>query len=610
MGRIVGFLCGFCMCLAVNAEAYFSYVPQNPDASEIAAQGTGENNFMQAAICLDPLTNPMVERLKGLKIKGLRIYMRADYKTSQQASNRYVFYTTGNIDNTPTKTTCKFAEGWNDILFDTPVTIGEEPLYLGAKVYETFGTPYPFVRYTKTVADGSYLVNVDNEGWKSTTTDGAWLMMAIFDDADKAAANKALENTAFVSFTDAPLTVKPNAEVSGTLYVKNMSAKSLTSLKFESTDLKGVTHDYTLDFSKSPIAAFDGRSLSYKIVSPSETGTSVMLTLQPTGFNNNQAATSLTSTASFYVMLDAFTRVPLVEEFTSQECVNCPFMIYYLDKAIETKRAAGQPVLYVTHHSGFASDSFTQAVDKSLLYLFGAVATSYNPAVMYDRRVFTGEETPVHSAKVAETTPYDEALDAVLQIPALAEVNVEKSADGKTVTVSGQINRNLVNEDIPVYLTCYLIENGIPTTPFYQKGLTEEGVPSDLAETFRHNGVIRHVFTTSATGDLINVVKEGETCKFTVSYAYPDEDNLSPLPVYDTDNTDIVAFVHRYDKNDLRNNLVLNANSYKLGLADGIEPVTSVSRKASSGLYDLTGRKVEKAGRGVFIVDGKKIMGK
>ena len=593
-----------------NADTYFGYAPLNPPSAEIAAQGTGKNNFIEAAICLDPATDPTVARLKGVKVKGLRINMRADYKSSQQASNRYVFYVKGSLDGERQKTTCKFSEGWNEVIFSEPVVIGDEPLYLGAKVYETFGTPYPFVRYTKASAAGAYWVNPDNEGWKSGTAEGVWLMSAILDESDKSAADAALANTAVVSFTDTPLTVRPDAPVNGTLYVKNMGAEPLSNVQIESRDDQGVAHTYTLDFGENPIPAYDGRALPYAIYSPSTTGTSVSLSLKALSVNSNTAAASLLTNASFYVMLDAFTRVPLVEEFTSQSCVNCPFMIYYLDKAIDQMRESGQPVLYVTHHSGFANDMFTQAVDQSLLYLFGPAGETYNPAVMYDRRVFTGKDLPVNAAQVAETTPYTEALTAVTEIPALASVKVEKSADGKSVTVSGAVNRNLVNEDIPVYITCYLIEDGIPTTPFFQKGLDEEGVPADLAETFRHNGVIRHAFTQKGTGDLLTVSKDGDECKYSVTYSYPDESKLSPLPVLNKANTDIVAFLHRYDKNVMQNNIVLNAGSLKLSNTEGIKTTVSTPSKDADGVYDLMGRRVLNMTKGLYVVNGKKVLKK
>ena len=287
-------------------------------------------------------------------------------------------------------------------------------------------------------------------------------------------------------------------------------------------------------------------------------------------------------------MDDAFRRIPLVEEFTSQYCINCPFMVYYLDQAMEEWRSQGNPLLYVAHHSGFQADMFTQEADRGLLFLFGK-ETSYNPAVMYDRRVFAGYNSPVMGAKVAETTPYTEAITAVSQVPALAEVHVNLNEGRKAVPVSGTVNRDIVAEGMPIHLTCYLVESGIPTTTFFQKGLTEfEDAPDDLAEKFRHNGVIRHAFTEPA-GEVITTVNDGNACTFSVTYDLPEK--VSPLPVLDKKNCDIVAFLHFVSEDDMYNNYLLNAGS--LRYTDESLGITAPTvTPASPVCYDLQGRRI------------------
>lgn len=64
---------------------------------------------------------------------------------------------------------------------------------------------------------------------------------------------------------------------------------------------------------------------------------------------------------TLHVTHDAFLRIPLVEEFTSQMCTNCPFMAYYLDMALEDLDA---PYVYISRHTGFVDDVFTHPFDK------------------------------------------------------------------------------------------------------------------------------------------------------------------------------------------------------------------------------------------------------
>lgn len=577
-------------------KIYYGYCPQTLSSEHLSAVGTGESGLMQVAICLDPATDPAVARLKGQRILGVRLFARTAYTSSQRASDRYVFHAENEIDGTTmSKTTCKFYEGWNEVLFQTPAVIGDAPLYLGASVYETMGTPYPFGVYNGAEAPNSYFLNVQKEGWK-TRSGSVLLLEAIVEDLDPAvkAPDGLLSGTAHVSFKGNDLTVRPSALMNGKLYVHNQSAQSVKALAFKSEDAAGETHIHHLDLSDNPLAPFDARIIDYKVMSPSLNGTAQPLTLNVTeltpteGESLDAQGRGVSFTTSFLVMDDAFRRIPLVEEFTSQYCINCPFMVYYLDQAMEEWRSQGNPLLYVAHHSGFQADMFTQEADRGLLFLFGK-ETSYNPAVMYDRRVFAGYNSPVMGAKVAETTPYTEAITAVSQVPALAEVHVNLNEGRKAVTVSGTVNRDIVAEGMPIHLTCYLVESGIPTTTFFQKGLTEfEDAPDDLAEKFRHNGVIRHAFT-EPTGEVITTVNDGNACTFSVTYDLPEK--VSPLPVLDKKNCDIVAFLHFVSEDDMYNNFLLNAGS--LRYTDESLGITAPTvTPASPVCYDLQGRRI------------------
>lgn len=619
MNRLITLLILFATGLLSRAEdkVYYGYCPQTLEEEYLAAMGTGENGLIQVAVCLDPATDPAVARLNGQRILGLRVHTRTDYTASQRSTDRYVFHAQGEITaESMMKTTCKFREGWNEVLFKEPVAIGDGPLYLGASVYETMGSPFPFGVYNKAQATNGYLCNVHKEGWQNRSG-SVLLIEAILEGTDPtlAAADGPLSATAHVSFKCKDLAVRPSSLMDGELYIHNQSAQSLGAVSFESKDAAGETHLHSLDLSDSPLAPFDGRVISYRVMSPSMNGTAQPLTLSVSSVTTTDAQQldardrGVSFTATQLVMEDAFQRIPLVEEFTSQYCINCPFMIYYLDKALKQWREEGKPVLYVTHHSGFQNDMFTQSVDGELTYLFGKDA-SYNPAVMYDRRMFSGNNAPVMSAKTAEVEPYTEAITAVSQIPALAEVLVNLSDDRTEVTVSGAVNRDVVAEGSPIYLTCYLIEDGIPTDPFFQKGLTDfSDAPEDLAETFRHNGVVRHVFTKEATGDLLDITNTGKECTFSVTYPLPEK--VNPLPVIDQQKCDIVAFLHFVDKDYMPDNFLLNAGS--LRYTNGTVGIThpNAAPATAPAYYDLQGRRTTMQGskHGIYIDgNGKKFI--
>jgi hypothetical protein len=179
---------------------------------------------------------------------------------------------------------------------------------------------------------------------------------------------------------------------------------------------------------------------------------------------------------------------------------------------------------------------------------------------MYDRRVAKGEVAPVLGANEASTAPYYTAISEAALRPAMARVDVEvdKTDDGQiSCRVSGRINAEMAAAGHDLYLSAYLVEDGISLDKYFQKGLDAEGAPADIMERFKHNGVKRHVFNTTTTGDLLQL--DADNC-FEAEYQ-PFQIDKS----WGWENCRVIAFVHKMDKEDMTQNEVLNAGSNRLG---------------------------------------------
>lgn len=590
--------------IAARAEnIYYGYAPVNVAESDMALAGTNSNNFMTVAVRLTPAEDPVWRSLQGGKVVGVRVYLRNEYKQKKKEWSCVNIYE-GSLNATPQETYVDFKAGWNEVLFDEPVTIGSEDLYVGAQVFETLGTPMPFAAFSKAATNCGFYTRSSYDDWQDFSARGAVLLQAIVEPAE----GVAIKNAAYVSYANAPLTVGPDQLFNCSLYVHNMSAEPLTTFSFESTDgTKSYTYD--IDFSDQPIEPFGGRAFSYNIYGPQTVGTAVSLSVKASKFNGQPAAEAFPFTGQLYVMKDAFIRIPLVEEFTSQNCVNCPFMAYFLDQAMENHNG---PLLYVTHHAGFANDRFTKKVDEELLYLFKNDNGTFNPAVMYDRRVEKGSVSPIVTAKVAETQPYDDALNVAASFPAMAQVYVDTVyVDGKLqVTVHGAVNRSYYEEDIPVYLSCYLCESGIPVSAaFPQMGLDEPGAPADLQERFHHNGIKRIIFNNENLGDRLTITPTADdTYEFCVTYEPATVDAKWLM-----ENCDVIAFVHLIDKDDMNYNYVLNAGSVRMNayLADpnSIHNIR-LDGATTNGLYDLSGRRlnIDASRHGFYISNSRKVI--
>lgn len=558
-------LSAICACAAIMASAQepvlYGYAPEQMAEATQIAQGQGANGFLAGLVCFDPATDPAWKRLEGHQVKGVRCYIRADYKQARQERS-FIMHTVGSADATPTKKICDFLEGWNEIYFDEPLTIGSEPIFVGMQVYEQRGTSHPFVSYGSASVPGGCWINLNKEGWINYTNHGTLLIQAILDEE---AAEK-IDNMVYAQVATTPQTVAPSKTFDCEVYFNNHTDKTINNIELQTLgqgDETPYTAEVTFD---TPLAPHEGRNIPMEIYAGSETGVSQWVQLTVSKINGEPAQEALPGKSYHYVTVDAFQRVPLVEEFTSQYCVNCPFMIYYLDKAMHEYEGE---LVYVTHHTGFANDIFTQPGEETLSYLFGAQST-FNPAVMYDRRVFEGEITPINAAQVAETTPYTEAFNAVAPMLAMAEVNIDftYNANEATIqpTVNGRINSELAAAGAETYLSVYLVEDSIPVTDeYFQIGLVEEeGAPEDLIESFRHNGVKRHVFTEHI-GTLLTL--DGEN-KYTVSF-----DAINIDPTWNTDNMRMVAFVHLVDQEDLTKNEVLNAAQKRLSTDNAVQNI-------------------------------------
>lgn len=576
------------------AQIPYGYAPIGVPESELSGLGGNKNEFVQGMVLFDPASDPALARLKGKEIKGIRCYMRADYKQKRQ-SRSGILASTGKIDNFVRTQYVDLSEGWNDVMFDEPLVIGDEKIFLGVQAYETIGTPYPIVAYSKATVPQSCWVNLAKKSWEEYTDRGTLLIFALFDES--LSAN--FEQVAYAQNTTHPQTVAPECDFAGGLYVHNCSTAPITSIEIAMQG-QGATVPTlrTIQFD-TPIEAYSGTVVEALLRSGSDEGTSVDWTATVTKINGNEAQAGRPGTTKLYVTYDNFIRTPLIEEFTSQRCVNCPQMAYFLDKALEEYEG---DYVYVSHHTGFQEDVFTTQPDREILYVFGGYEYEYNPAIMYNRAILEGENQIIQGVRDMSPTPYLEALALASNMPAMAEVKIE--ATESTVRVSGRIARDLVNT--PLYLSCYLVEDGISTDDYFQKGMDDADAPADLKDVFHHNGIILHYFTKEAIGDLIETDEQG---RYDITYPNVEKTGFGGT------GRRLVAFVHKVNKSNFGDNYVLNATETRVG-ADGIRGVDNAERKMSNEVFDLSGRRIPSGlksqssslKKGVYISNGRKIL--
>ena len=170
--------------------------------------------------------------------------------------------------------------------------------------------------------------------------------------------------------------------------------------------------------------------------------------------------------------------------------------------------------------------------------------------------------------------------------PAKASVDVDAVRDGTKVSceVSGKVSSAMVDAGEEMYLSTYLVEYGIPvstdpTSPNYQKGLTDEGAPEDILEVVKHSGVIRHNYNTEHLGDLLTF----DNYTYKVSY-----DAVEVKDDWNLENCRVVSFVHKINPEDLTDNYVLNAGYYEFNPTS----VESVATSEYVRIYSVDGGRI------------------
>lgn len=528
-------------------EVYFGFAPLDYDPEMSTAQGSGKNGYAEAAITLDPQTNPVVAALKGKKITGVRCYMRADYRQAKKRTSA-INIRQGSLSADPVKNYTDFYEGWNDIVLEEPVEIADQPIYIGPMVYETSGTPYPFVAASGGTMPGGYSVSLNKEAWKTLSQRGNLLMHVVVD-----AQPEDMPQAAQAAPYNVPSVVAPNSSFICDITLHNYSGVPVESAEITTVADNGDTEFFSQFKIDPPIQPFDSRTFEAKLPTGSVEDPAVGYSVVVTALNSIGTELKPSTPFDLHVTSNAFLRIPLVEEFTSMSCVNCPFMAYYLDIALEE---FNKPYVYITRHTGFVNDFFTLPSDKELLYLFGDGGT-YNPAIMFDRTVRSESDSgPVYKADPnPNPLAYIAALNEAADRPGYAKILVDSEvSDGEaSCVVRGRIADGIDADGL--YLCAYMIENGIPAeAPYIQSGIYDaaEDAPDDLVDRFRHNGIVRIEFNKEATGTPLEV--DPATKEFRVDFG-----SFPVNPGWKADNCETVAFICRVNKDDLRANYVLNA---------------------------------------------------
>lgn len=467
------------------------------------------------------------------------------------------------------------AQGWNTVTFNSPYTIESDidGLYVGYD-YENSGSSHPASFIGNGSEYNSYL-RINNGKWEDMSEKGALSIEAVVTGNNLPQYDLALITA----------NIYPNMATAVNSYTVTGVVSNL-ALK----DVKGFTFDVKVDGNTVGTAHISmvvekgaTRSFNYGIVTtaPLQVQAEVVISAvdggQDADMTNNSAIAKV-----------SFPKNVVVEEFTTERCVNCPNAANWFNNALNSDPTYRERVVPVCHHSAFGTDWLTRDCDTELLWLFNMDGQSFAPAAMFNRHsafrkgLYQDKYEPIVALR--SQSDFEDCIKSELQEVTHAMVGIsieeERMTDDGTefdikVSVITDEGFSLSN---PV-LVFYTLENEV-------QALRQEGASG----TYYHHHVIR-----TDNGN------NGENIDLTTGY-FSKTYTVTLDPTWKRNNLYFAAFVANSDPTNVDNNMIENGAVLYLSDVAAVGSFISNTNVKELYRYDAQGVRHEGEFNGINIV--------
>lgn len=552
--------------MAGHASAEVSDMTLGYCAGELPAKGDisyGEaDKWVSGAIYITPgmLSTYSGNELVGvnaglaskLNIDELTVWLRHDLEGENLAEATIT-----------TSTDPKIVKGWNAVDFEQAWTIPasvEKGVYIGYSFHQK-GSAFG-VAAIDTPAPNAFFVKFGEGDWEDRSAEGTICIEGRMRGEKLPKVNLSLQS----------LEVEPTYVIDrGTLkvngVVKNMATLTVTGFDVSSEvngERRGTVHvDCELPYNTS--GDFEvALPLGITEIGDGQGEVTVIIDGINEGADEDMSDNSMTRT--FGIVQRDFTRRILVEEFTSEACINCPRVAGYMHDSLE-KDEFKDNVLAICHHSGYYPDWLTSSFDNEYTVLYNG--DTYAPGMAVDRMV-VGDNSAVWCP--SSSSDMESKWRSALGRPAFVSVNArvlidEENPDRLVVKVDGAKSKEVLC-DSPM-LTVFLLEDEV-------KPRGQAGGGTD----FMHQHVGRAV--NSAWGEPVEFVGDDYSyeCEFVVKSNWNRE------------NLQVVATVGNYNESNPLDCEVENTFGVRYAdfLTTGVNSVVAGCGEAE--YYTLSGVKV------------------
>ena len=473
----------------------------------------------------------------------------------------------------------KMAKGWNEVTLDAPylVPATASDLYIGMTYHQkntsvALSAIAPLATYSKDVL---WLKLGSSASWEDRSAEGILAIEGVVT-GDKLPQY----NLTVKSMTLQPTYAVAKGSLAGTVTVRNNAAATITGFDLECTVDGDISHVYGVHIDCS-LAYRDTETFPFEVYPSSVTEDeptehTLQITVTNLDEGKDQYMADNVAEAPFKVVSNYFARNVLIEEFTTEGCVNCPRVAGQLHKVLDMDEFKDR-VHAICHHTGYGEDWLTIPADKTYLWLYGPQYV-FAPALMFDR--LTSDLTsnmdpgsPIFAPPVDDT----EALEAISNVlrtrmeePAYIDLNIKVvlTDDNAHVTVTGERAVEVFTANTP-RIVVGLIEDNI-------KAIMQVGAEGDYYQ--QH---VNRAYNASWGQNL-----EFDGNKYTYECDLPVAEN------YVKKNLNVTAYIWDYDPSNVDKCVVCNAASLPYADFDdqsGIETIAADSDDMPAQYYDLQG---------------------
>lgn len=477
-----------------------------------------------------------------------------------------------------------FQQGWNEADLDNPVVVSSDLAATGFYIGFSFKQSYTSAGLAAlpTPSDGGMWVQCGDDAWENRSAEGTLCLEGVLYGNSLPRLNVHVEGVSVDKWY-----IVDRGTLSGVLSVRNLATEKVTSLTIQGV-IEGIgspcstTVDCNIDYNELVKLPF---TLSPGYVSDDPRQISGTFTVTSVNGESDEDDSDNSATAQFYVIMQAYPRKVLLEEFTTLSCSNCPRVAGYIHEMLADP-AYGSVVEAICHHSGFGTDMYTLDADEQYTWFYNNGGSTYAPAMMLDRANVEYDYTPVFMPlSVADLKAY---VDKRLLEPAVVsiEIGADRNTEGNIdVTVFG----NMIDKDAfcsNPRITVYLVEDNLVTN-------RQAGAGAGY--------VLEH--TTRAVN-----ATWGEELSFNNDNTYSYSCTLPYNDMYKWDDMKVVAMIFNMNAQNANDCVVENCAGVTLAQAAGILEVEDTEENQRT-IYTIDGRKVKAIGEsGLYIIDGKKIM--